>query len=167
MKVLGVDPGSKTWDFYALKNDKIILDTSIPSKELIQEPKKAITIIKSVENIDLMVAPSGFGLPLKKVSDLTEKDIWSIYRKEYGDEPFIRIVKEKKGLFRYPEPKILIGTNYCDIGFEKDERSNWLVTMAAIDNLMKGAAGNGIQAMNVMCGFDETRGLEFPGLHPI
>ena len=100
-------------------------------------------------------------------SDLSEKDIWSIYRKEYGGEPFVRIVKEKKGLYRYPEPKILIGSNYCDIGFQKDERSNWLVAMAAIDNLMKGAAGNGIQAMNVMCGLDEAKGLEFPGLHPI
>ncbi len=79
----------------------------------------------------------------------------------------MRIVKETKGLYRYPEPKLLIGSNYCDIGFEKDERSNWLVVMSAIDNLMKGAAGNGIQAMNVMCGFEETKGLEFPGLHPI
>ena len=100
-------------------------------------------------------------------NDLTEKDIWSIYRKEYGNEPFIRIVKENKGLYRYPEPKILTGSNYCDIGFEKDERSNWLVVMSAIDNLMKGAAGNGIQSMNVMCSFDEKKGLEFPGLHPI
>ena len=39
--------------------------------------------------------------------------------------------------------------------------------MAAIDNIMKGAAGNGIQAMNLMCGFNETAGLEFPGLHPV
>jgi N-acetyl-gamma-glutamyl-phosphate/LysW-gamma-L-alpha-aminoadipyl-6-phosphate reductase len=100
-------------------------------------------------------------------SGLTEKDIWSVYRKEYGNEPFIRIVKEAKGLYRYPEPKLLIGSNYCDIGFEKDEHSNWLVVMSAIDNLMKGAAGNSIQAMNVMCGFEETKGLEFPGLHPI
>ena len=79
----------------------------------------------------------------------------------------MRIVKEVKGLFRYPEPKIIMGSNYCDVGFEKAKDSNWLVVMAAIDNLMKGAAGNGIQAMNVMCGFDETTGLEFPGLHPV
>ncbi|MFX0070880.1 MAG: DUF1464 family protein [Candidatus Hermodarchaeota archaeon] len=76
MKVLGVDPGSKSWDFFGLEDNKIILDTSLPTKELINEPQKAITIIKSVENIDLMVAPSGFGLPLKKVKDLTEKDIF-------------------------------------------------------------------------------------------
>ncbi|KKL48509.1 hypothetical protein LCGC14_2324780, partial [marine sediment metagenome] len=76
MKVLGIDPGSKSWDFYGLDNDNIILDTSIPSKELIQEPQKAINVIGSIENIDLMVAPSGFGLPLKDLKDLTEKDIF-------------------------------------------------------------------------------------------
>ncbi|TFG18424.1 MAG: DUF1464 domain-containing protein [Promethearchaeota archaeon] len=74
-RVIGIDPGSLSWDFFGLHNDKIILDTSIPSQELIKEPQKAITIINSVKNIDLMVAPSGFGLPLKYVDDLTEKDI--------------------------------------------------------------------------------------------
>ncbi|MFW9931012.1 MAG: DUF1464 family protein, partial [Candidatus Thorarchaeota archaeon] len=74
-RVIGIDPGSLSWDFFGLDHDKIILDTSIPSKELIKEPQKAIAIIKSVERIDLMVAPSGFGLPLKSVDDLTEKDI--------------------------------------------------------------------------------------------
>lgn len=99
--------------------------------------------------------------------DLEEKDIWKIYRKYYGDEPFIRIVKERDGIFRFPEPKLLIGTNYCDIGFEKDPHSNRLVVISTIDNLMKGAAGQALQAFNLMNGFDETLGLEFPGLHPI
>ncbi len=75
-RVLGIDPGSLSWDFCGLDEDEIILDTSLPSKELIEDPKKAIAVIKSMENIDLMVAPSGFGLPLKSVKDLTEKDIF-------------------------------------------------------------------------------------------
>ena len=75
-RVLGIDPGSKSWDFFGLEDNKKILDTSLPTKELITDPQKAITIIKSVKNIDLMVAPSGFGLPLKRVNDLTEKDIF-------------------------------------------------------------------------------------------
>ncbi|HEX2915757.1 MAG TPA: N-acetyl-gamma-glutamyl-phosphate reductase [Chloroflexia bacterium] len=99
--------------------------------------------------------------------NLQEKDIWKVYRQEYGKEPFIRIVKTKEGIYRYPEPKILAGTNFCDIGFEKDERSNRLVVMSAIDNLVKGTSGNAIQAMNVMYGWDETLSLEFVGLHPI
>jgi N-acetyl-gamma-glutamyl-phosphate/LysW-gamma-L-alpha-aminoadipyl-6-phosphate reductase len=96
-----------------------------------------------------------------------EKDIWKVYRAEYGAEPFIRIVKERQGIYRYPEPKILAGTNFCDIGFEKDPRTTRLVVMSALDNLAKGAAGNGVQAMNVAFGLPETTGLEFPGLHPV
>lgn len=100
-------------------------------------------------------------------SGVTEKDIWKTYRQVYGSEPFIRIVKESSGIYRYPEPKILQGTNYCDIGFELDTHTNRLVIIAAIDNLVKGTAGQAVQAMNLMCGFEETEGLTFPGLHPI
>jgi len=96
---------------------------------------------------------------------ITEKDIWQTYRQVYGQEPFIRIVKEKQGIYRYPEPKILAGTNYCDIGFELADGR--LVVISAIDNLMKGAAGQAVHAMNVMCGFEETQGLDFAGLHPV
>ena len=96
---------------------------------------------------------------------ITEKDIWKTYRQVYGQEPFIRLVKERHGIYRYPEPKILVGSNYCDIGFELD--GTRLVVISAIDNLMKGAAGQAVHAMNVMCGFEETQGLEFSGLHPI
>ena len=99
--------------------------------------------------------------------DLAEKDIWKVYRQEYNNEPFIRIVKTKDGIYRYPEPKVLAGSNFCDIGFERDARSNRLVVMAAIDNLVKGTSGNAVQAMNVMYGWEETLSLEFTGLHPI
>ncbi len=100
-------------------------------------------------------------------ASVTEKDVWKAYRAEYGNEPFIRIVKERQGNYRFPEPKILQGTNYCDIGFEMDQVSKRLVIIAAIDNLVKGTAGQAVQAMNLMCGFPETMGLEFPGLHPV
>ncbi len=96
----------------------------------------------------------------------TEKDLWRAYRAAYRDEPFVRIVKDKTGIYRYPEPKILSGSNYADVGFEYDEATGRVVSLCAIDNLMKGAAGSAAQAMNVMCGFDERAGLEFAGLHP-
>lgn len=98
---------------------------------------------------------------------LDEKAIWKLFRQEYDSEPFIRIVKEQTGIYRYPEPKLLIGSNYCDIGFQKDEESNRLVVISAIDNLVKGAAGQAVQAFNIMHGFEETTALEFPGLHPV
>ncbi len=99
--------------------------------------------------------------------EVEERDIWAIYRQAYGQEPFIRIVKERQGIYRYPEPKVVMGSNFCDIGFEKDPRSNRVVVMSAIDNLMKGAAGQAVQAFNIMHGFPETTALEFPGLHPV
>jgi len=97
----------------------------------------------------------------------TEKDLWKAYRAAYNAEPFVRIVKDKTGIHRVPDPKILCGSNYVDVGFDLDSETNRVVSLAAIDNLMKGAAGSAVQSMNLMCGFEETAGLEFPGLHPI
>ena len=98
---------------------------------------------------------------------VTDQDLWRAYRGWANAEPFIRIVKEKGGLHRVPDPKILAGTNYVDVGFELDPETGRIVALAAIDNLMKGASGSAVQAMNVMFGFEETLGLEFSGLHPI
>lgn len=100
---------------------------------------------------------------------LDDKTLWKLYRDAYQEEPFIRIVRQRTGVFRYPEPKLLAGTNYCDVGFEvdPDPSANRVVAIAAIDNLMKGAAGSAVQCMNVMCGLEETAGLGFPGLHPL
>ncbi|MBA2392979.1 MAG: N-acetyl-gamma-glutamyl-phosphate reductase [Ktedonobacteraceae bacterium] len=98
---------------------------------------------------------------------LDERALWRIYREAYGREPFIRLVKERSGVYRYPEPKILAGSNYCDIGFEYEPKQQRVVVISALDNLMKGAAGNAVQSFNAMCGWDETTGLTFPGLHPV
>ena len=98
---------------------------------------------------------------------LADKDLWGIYRKAYKDEPFMRLVKEASGVHRYPEPKLLSGSNFCDVGFERDPDTNRVVVMAALDNLMKGAAGQAVQAFNIRMGYDEDTALEFTGLHPI
>lgn len=95
-----------------------------------------------------------------------EKDIWRLYRGAYRDEPFIRLVSSKTGLHRFPEPRIVAGTNYCDIGFELDEGGQHLIVIAALDNLGKGAAGTAVQCMNLMLNFDECEGLSFPGIYP-
>jgi len=99
--------------------------------------------------------------------NVSEKDIWKALRLAYQDKPFIRIIKQQHGLYRFPEPKILQGTNFCDIGFEIDPLRRRLVIIGAIDNLVKGTAGNAVQCMNLMFGFKENLSLEFPGLHPI
>lgn len=87
--VLGVDPGSKSWDFLALSDDKIILDISLPTKDLMREPNKVVNVIESLnkrKKIDLFTAPSGFGLPLKRVEDLTERDLFLTLLKFKSEE---------------------------------------------------------------------------------
>ncbi len=95
-----------------------------------------------------------------------EKKIWEVLKEEYRDEPFVRFVKMNQGLYRFPEPKVVMGTNFCDIGFEIEARNSRLVLIGAIDNLVKGSAGNAVQCMNLMAGFPERTGLEFIGVHP-
>ncbi len=96
-----------------------------------------------------------------------DKELWRGFRAVYGSEPFVRIVHESDGHFREPEPKILAGTNFCDVGFATDPHAGRVVTFAALDNLMKGAAGNAVQCFNIRAGAPETTGLDFLGLHPI
>lgn len=103
----------------------------------------------------------------EEFKDMTQLDLIRVYNETYRDEPFVRIITDKMGLYRFPEPKILEGTNFIDIGLEKDKRSNRVVVVGAIDNLVKGTAGQAVQAMNLMLGFEETAGLMFSGLHPI
>ncbi len=98
---------------------------------------------------------------------LTIQDVWKIYRGQYQDEPFIRFVKDREGVYQLPNPKILAGSNFCDLAFEIDTHMNRLVLFSAIDNLVKGAAGTGIQCMNVMYNLEENTGLKEPGLHPV
>jgi len=98
---------------------------------------------------------------------LADKDLWRAYRASYSTEPFVRIVHERGGIYRHPEPKLLVGTNLADVGWELEPKTGRLVALAAIDNLGKGAAGSAVQCMNLMLGLNETAGLEFMGLHPV
>lgn len=96
----------------------------------------------------------------------SDRDVLAAFREAYADEPFVRLVQARKGIHRVPDPKILDGTNWCDLGFELDPDTGRVVVMAAIDNLVKGTAGHALQALNVAMGWEETLGLTFPGLHP-
>jgi len=98
---------------------------------------------------------------------LTNKDLWKALRGMYGTEPFIRLVKYQKGPYQLPDPKITLGTNFCDVGFEIDERVNRLLIFSAIDNMVKGAAGQGVQCLNLLMGVDETTGIKSTGFHPM
>ncbi|GAA3463922.1 N-acetyl-gamma-glutamyl-phosphate reductase [Saccharothrix longispora] len=98
---------------------------------------------------------------------LAEADVRRAYRDAYADEPFVRVVAQRRGLYRLPEPKILAGTNYCDVGFSVEEDSGRVLAVAALDNLVKGAAGNAVQCLNIRLGRPEDTGMRFAGLHPV
>ena len=96
----------------------------------------------------------------------SEQDVWQAYREFYAEKPFVRLVKQRRGIHRYPDPKVVEGSNFADVGFELEPDSGRLVVISAIDILVKGTAGHAIQAFNLRMGWDERDGLEFSGLHP-
>lgn len=97
---------------------------------------------------------------LKK--DVTWEDVKAVYDKYYADEKFIRVL----GKDECPETKWVEGSNYVDIGFKIDPRTNRIIMMGAIDNLVKGAAGQAVQNMNLMFGLEESEGLELVPMFP-
>ncbi|KAF0187667.1 MAG: N-acetyl-gamma-glutamyl-phosphate [Desulfobulbaceae bacterium] len=89
-------------------------------------------------------------------------DIQHCYDQMYALEPFIRLLPEDT----YPATQYVRGSNFCDIGFKIDTRTNRVIILSAIDNIVKGAAGQAVHNMNLMCGFDETAGLESAPFFP-
>jgi N-acetyl-gamma-glutamyl-phosphate/LysW-gamma-L-alpha-aminoadipyl-6-phosphate reductase len=98
---------------------------------------------------------------------LTNRDLWRALRVQYEGEPFIRFVKYQKGYYQLPDPKVTLGTNFCDIGFELDQHANRLIIFSALDNMVKGASGQAVQCLNILMGIDETSGLKSAGFHPM
>lgn len=88
-------------------------------------------------------------------------DVRALYRRFYKNARFVRLSDEV-----VPNPRYIKGSNYCDIGIYDDARAGWIVTVAALDNLVKGAAGQAIQAMNLMLGLPEETGLTAPAAYP-
>ncbi|WP_455242931.1 N-acetyl-gamma-glutamyl-phosphate reductase [Petrachloros mirabilis] len=93
--------------------------------------------------------------------EMSLADVRALYDTFYKGERFVRLSNDT-----VPNPRYIKGTNYCDIGVYADQRAGWIVTVAAIDNLVKGAAGQAIQAMNLMLGLPEETGLTAPAAYP-
>ena len=91
-----------------------------------------------------------------------EAAIRATYERFYGEEQFVRL--GEPGIL--PGPQFVRGSNFCDINFKIDERTGRIIVLSTIDNLVKGAAGQAVQNMNLMCGFPENRGLEIVPLFP-
>ena len=84
------------------------------------------------------------------------------FQKMYGDEKFIRLL----GRGSYPETKFVRGSNFCDIGWHVDDRTRRVIILSAIDNLVKGAAGQAVQNFNIAAGFDESTALDVVPMYP-
>ena len=98
----------------------------------------------------------------KLTRDVSWEDVKAVYDNYYGDEKFIRVLDRDV----CPETKWVEGSNYVDIGFKIDPRTNRIIMMGAIDNLVKGAAGQAVQNMNLMFGLKESEGLELVPMFP-
>lgn len=112
------------------------------------------------------LVPMNRGILATEYASLKEMVSWEevkkIYEKYYGKETFIRVLDQ--GVC--PETKWVEGSNYVDIGFQIDPRTGRIILMGAIDNLVKGAAGQAVQNMNLLFGLPETQGLELVPMFP-
>lgn len=98
----------------------------------------------------------------KLTRDIDPQEIFALFQSFYQDEKFVRICRPGS----FPATQYVRGSNYCDIGCKVDTRTGRVVLVSVIDNLVKGAAGQAVQNMNVICGFRESLGLETVPLFP-
>jgi len=121
------------------------------NQELAKVTKKVVDIVFTPHLVPINRGIlSTIYFKLKK--DIDTKELANVYRKFYRTEPFVRVSSE-----RLPEIKDVVNTNYCDIGVTAT--SSMAIIISCIDNLTKGAAGQAVQNMNIMCDFDEKEGL--------
>ena len=121
---------------------------------------------KVVLNFTPHLVPMNRGILATEYAKLTKEVSWedvkAVYDRYYGNEKFVRVL----GQDEYPETKWVEGSHYVDIGFKIDPRTNRIIMMGAIDNLVKGAAGQAVQNMNLMFGLEESEGLDLVPMFP-
>ena len=137
------------------------------------EVEQELRYISSKKEVEVSLTPhavssirgalaTSYSWALKNISEV---DLVGIFAEVYAKEPFIRIVhKLPPG---HPNPKYVIGSNYADVGFGIEARLSLIKSFAAIDNLVKGAAGQAVQAFNIALGFKETLGIELAPIKPV
>jgi N-acetyl-gamma-glutamyl-phosphate reductase len=99
--------------------------------------------------------------------DISEEQLFGIYRNFYADEAFIRLLSPEGDPYQFPETRFVKGSNFCDIGMKIDQRTNRVIIIGALDNLVKGAAGQAIQNMNLLFGWPEASGLKQAPIFPM
>lgn len=121
--------------------------------------KLTITFTPHLTPMDRGIFSTIYAVPVKA---LTTTELVKLYSDFYKGEPFVRVLPEGS----FPSTAFVRGSNFCDIGLSVDSRSGRVIVVSTIDNLVKGASGQAVQNMNIMCGFPETMGLESLPLFP-
>jgi N-acetyl-gamma-glutamyl-phosphate reductase/N-acetyl-gamma-glutamyl-phosphate/LysW-gamma-L-alpha-aminoadipyl-6-phosphate reductase len=99
--------------------------------------------------------------------ELDERGLRRAYHRTYRDERFVRVQAGRGSALPLPDPKAVIGSNYCDVAGFVDDAAGRFVLIAAIDNMVKGGAGQAVQACNVRLGLPEEMGLEAIPVFPV
>lgn len=121
--------------------------------------KTVISFTPHLVPMDRGILSTVYSLPLNEISPA---DLHALYEEQYDGEAFVRVMAQGQ----FPSTAFVRGSNFCDIGVTVDQRSGRIIVVSAIDNLVKGAAGQAVQNMNLVCDFPETMGLELIPLFP-
>ena len=135
--------------------------------ELEPQPRE---LQESIPNEDIYLSFTPHLVPMNRgilatcyanlVNDISEEELHDLYSSFYENEHFVRIIKD------LPETKWVKGSNICDISIRVDKRTKKVIVVSTIDNLIKGAAGQAVQNMNIMFGIDENMGLDLLSMFP-
>lgn len=154
----------------SIKAYKIGEHRHLPEIEQVLQAVAAKHHLKRPKSIKVVfvphLVPMNRGLISTAYSELTKavstEELRRLYRTFYRREPFVRILDDPLAV----SPSHVRGSNFCDIGVFRNKQTGHVVTIAAIDNLVKGAAGQALQSMNILLGFPEELGLSTPGFFP-
>lgn len=126
---------------------------------LLAGKKTVISFTPHLVPMDRGILSTIYAAPL---NPLSAADIHALYEEHYDGEAFVRVLKQGE----FPSTAFVRGSNFCDIGITVDKRTGRIIIVSALDNLVKGASGQAIQNMNIVCDFPETMGLELMPLYP-
>ncbi len=126
---------------------------------LLANRKTIISFTPHLVPMDRGILSTVYSLPL---STVTAKQLHALYEEHYDGEAYVRVLN----LGDFPSTAFVRGSNFCDIGISVDKRTGRIIVISAIDNLVKGASGQAVQNMNIVCDFPETMGLELMPVYP-
>jgi N-acetyl-gamma-glutamyl-phosphate reductase len=126
---------------------------------LLAGEKIAISFTPHLVPMDRGILSTIYAVP---VASASVSDIHSLYEEHYDGEAFVRVLKQGE----FPSTAFVRGSNFCDIGVTVDKRTGRIIIVSALDNLVKGASGQAVQNMNIVCGFPEIMGLELMPIYP-